>query len=98
MSGFYQNWIKVQYPNLPNDITPMKSGGFQEQFFFGGSQVPTALKLQGTDMDIEGKGLKRYFKTNFQPDVKGKGVAPTQIQKHNNIIMPRHIGSLSRQL
>lgn len=98
MSGFYNNWLKVQNPNLPNDIPQMKSGGFQEPFFFGGSQVPTALKLEGTDMDIEGKGLKRYFKTNFQPEVKGNGIAPTQFQKHSNIIMPRHIGSLSRQL
>jgi len=40
MSGVYNNWIKVLYPNMPNDIVQMKSGGFQPPFYFGGSQVP----------------------------------------------------------
>jgi len=44
MSGVYNNWIKVLYPNMPNDIVQMKSGGFQPPFYFGGSQVPLYIK------------------------------------------------------
>jgi hypothetical protein len=98
MSGFYQNWIKVQNPNLPNDIIPMQSGGFQTPFFFGGSQVPINLNLTDTNLNISGTGLKSYYKTKFLPDVKGKGVAPVQFQRQSRIVMPRQLGSLSRQM
>jgi hypothetical protein len=57
MSGFYNNWLKVQNPNMNNNIVPMESGGFQQPFFFGGSQIPTALGLKETDMDITGTGV-----------------------------------------
>ncbi len=96
MSGFYQNWIKVQNPDMSNNITPMVSGGFQTPFFFGGSPVPTVLQMTGTDMNITGEGVHNYSKIHFMPEVKGKGVAPTQINKHSNIMMPRHMGSLKK--
>jgi hypothetical protein len=86
MSGFYNNWIKVQNPNMLNDIVPMESGGYQKPFFFGGSQVPTALEIP--DRDISGSG---YSKINFKPIVKGKGVQKTNHHKHSNIHLPRHM-------
>ena len=64
MSGFYNNWFKVNNPSSPNDIPPMESGGYQPPFFFGGSQVPVNLGLKHTD--ISGGG---YSKVNFLPDV-----------------------------
>ena len=96
MSGFYNNWYKVQNPSSPNDITPMESGGFQPPFFFGGSQVPSALKLSTNE--IKGTGIKGYKKINFLPQVKGKGVQSTQNNKHSNIFIPRHMGSLKKPI
>ena len=94
MSGFYNNWFKVQHPNVSNEITPMASGGYQPPFFFGASQVPTSLKLSGTDMDIGGRGVGYYMKDSFMPESRGKGVQVTRTAGHSNIRLPRHIGSL----
>jgi hypothetical protein len=94
MSGFYQNWLKVQNPNMSNNIIPMESGGYQQPFFFGGSQVPSSIGLKNTE--ITGEGIRGYSKVNFLPEVRGKGITPTQNYKHSNIIIPRHIGSLKR--
>lgn len=92
MSGVYQNWIKVQNPNMRNDIIPMESGGFQTPFFFGGSQIPSALGLEGTDLNITGGGIKGYSKVNFKPDkIKGKGMPMTEYKKNTNIHLPRHM-------
>lgn len=98
MSGVYNNWIKVNNPNLPNDIPPMESGGFQPPFYFGGSQVPVNLGLTNTDLNITGGGIHGYSKTHFQPELKGKAVPSTQVFKHSNIIIPRHVSSLKKSL
>lgn len=98
MSGIYQNWIKVQNPELSNNIIPMKSGGYQTPFFFGGSQVPSALNISGTDMDIKGKGINDYFKGNFRPEIKGKSVQSSLYNKHSNIHLPRQLGSLYKPM
>lgn len=90
MSGFYNNWYKVNHPNSPNDIPPMESGGSQVPFFFGGSQVPVNLGLKHTD--ISGGG---YRKLNFMPNIKGKGVIH---KKYSNIHIPKHIGSLRKDI
>lgn len=92
MSGFYNNWLKVQNPNSNNNIEPMKSGGFQKPFYFGGSQVPESIGLDDTNLDIHGSGI--YKKTDFKPLIKGKGLAKTTVNKNNNIYMPRKMGSL----
>lgn len=89
MSGFYNNWFKVQNPNAPCDITPMESGGFQAPFYFGGSNVPSALKLNLHKIEDGG-----YSKTSFRPELRGKNVAPVYHHKHSNIHIPRHMGSL----
>lgn len=91
MSGFYQNWIKVQNSNLSNDIVPMQSGGFQKPFYFGGSNIPTALKMNDTDLNLTGSGLSSYNKTDFLPYKVGKGVQKTHVKKHTNIHIPRYI-------
>jgi len=91
MSGFYQNWIKVQNPNLNNNITPMQSGGSQVPFYFGGSQVPTMLGFNDTNLNITGSGLSNYSKTNFKPILKGKKNQSTTFYKHSNIHIPRQI-------
>lgn len=92
MSGFYNNWVKVQNPNLPNDIPPMQSGGFQEPFFFGGSQVPVNLGL--SDTNISGVGLKggsisKDLKIDFKPTKMGKGAQYTGVKGSRNIHIPR---------
>lgn len=92
MSGVYNNWIKVQNPNLRNDIVPMESGGFQAPFYFGGSQVPINL---GIDNSISGGGFKNYSKAIFKPDnIRGKGVPSTDFHKNTNIHLPRHFKML----
>lgn len=89
MSGVYNNWLKVQNPNVSNEITPMKSGGFQEPFYFGGSQVPYTL---GVDNSISGKGIKSYKKSSFLPEtIKGKGIPKTEFNSQSNIHLPRHL-------
>lgn len=86
MSGFYQNWYKVQHQDVPNDIIPMQSGGFQTPFFFGGSQVPSNLGLSDTNLNIKGSG---YDKVDFLPSKLGKGVQGTGFVKSSNIHIPR---------
>jgi hypothetical protein len=83
MSGFYNNWFKVNNPNTSNDIPPMESGGYQIPFYFGGSQVPINLNIPMNE--INGSGNR---KVNFMPT--GKGIH----HKHSNIHIPKHIGSL----
>lgn len=53
MSGFYANWPKVQRPDelLPQMESP------KVPFYFGGSQVPTALKTD--DHTITGRGVDK---------------------------------------
>ena len=98
MSGIYNNWIKVQNPNLPNDIVPMQSGGSQVPFFFGGSQVPTGLNLTGTDLNLTGSGLRHYSKMNFTPIAKGKGIQSTNFHKQSNIHLPRMMSNLKKPM
>jgi|688.fasta_scaffold203120_2 hypothetical protein len=91
MSGFYNNWVKVQNPNLPNDIPPMQSGGFQAPFFFGGSQVPVNLGLSDTNISGSGLGtsIRSDLKIDFKPTKMGKGVQYTGVKGHRNIHIPR---------
>lgn len=56
MSGFYNNWVKVNNPTLSNDIPAMRSNGFQVPFYFGGSNVPTSLGLEKGS--YSGSGIK----------------------------------------
>ena len=87
MSGFYNNWLKVQSPNMPNDITPMESGGYQKPFYFGGSQVPD--ELGNVDVKIKGGG---YSKVNFKPEtLRGIAKQSTDFRKHGNIHLPRNM-------
>lgn len=84
MSGFYNNWVKVENPD--KILGQMTSDGFKPPFFFGGSQVPTAL-------DLNGKPFKSGYKSS-QEEVKyisGKGIQCTTVEKNNNIRIPRHM-------
>lgn len=85
MSGFYNNWLKVQNPDMSNDVVPMESGGFQKPFYFGGSQVPVNLKLDVNE--ISGSGIHK--KTDFLPSKLGKEIQGTSISKSSNIRVPR---------
>ena len=56
---------KVSMPNLSNNIAPMRSGGFQTPFYFGGSQVPNDLHMpQGS---FSGSGVSSYSKLSDEP-------------------------------
>jgi hypothetical protein len=86
MSGFYNYWPKV---NHPDEVFPqMTSGEFQAPFFFGGSQVPTAL-------GIKGNGLHGGYTISMrQPTVKlGVRKQNTYHEKHKNIHHPRRLMS-----
>lgn len=83
MSGFYNNWLKVQNPDMPNNVLPMESGGYQKPFYFGGSQVPVNLGVN----EKVGSGINK--KTDFLPSKLGKGIQGTSMSKSSNIHMPR---------
>jgi hypothetical protein len=87
MSGVYNNWLKVQNPDTPNNNIQMESGGYQIPFFFGGSQIPSSLKQD----DLVIKETKQT-KINFNPDdISGKGIQSTKFKKHINIHIPRNM-------
>lgn len=91
MSGFYNNWFKVTNPEASNNITQMKSGGFQKPFYFGGSQVPEVLNEQSHK--ITGNGIKR--KISFLPDTnKGTYIHGSGVGIH----IPKSIGSLKTHM
>lgn len=96
MSGFYNNWFKVQHEDVNNNIIPMQSGGLQKPFFFGGSQVPINLGI--SDNELSGKGIRHYGKVNFRPELKGKGIQSTYHKQHSNIHLPRQMGSLHKDM
>lgn len=85
MSGFYNNWIKTNYPNMSNDIAQMKSGGFQAPFYLGGSQVPSSLGIS----NMSGGAI--YTPSEFSPVNKGKTIQSTNIDKKSNILLPRFL-------
>lgn len=85
MSGFYNNWLKVQNPNTNNDIIQMQSGGNQTPFYFGGSQVPHNLGIYN---HIDGGGMS---KVNFKPVFQGKKIQQTLHKKFDNIHLPRNL-------
>jgi hypothetical protein len=88
MSGFYNYWPKV---NHPYQVYPqMESGGFQAPFFFGGSQVPTALGMKGN-----GIMHTRHHVSIHQPNIRlGHKIQKTYHEKHKNIHIPRRLKSL----
>lgn len=62
---------KLEHPNSSNNITPLKSQGFQTPFFFGGAQVPTGLMLNENQYSgSKGSGLKHHYNIH---NAKGKG-------------------------
>jgi len=84
MSGFYNYWPKV---NHPNEIFPqMESGGFQPPFFFGGSQIPTAL-------GIKGNGMITHHHISIHQPTTGQGLIgqKTHHEKHHKIHLPRYL-------
>lgn len=84
MSGFYNYHPKV---NHPNEIFPqMESGGFQPHFYFGGSQVPTAL-------GIKGNGFMTHHCVSTHQDTRGQGLKSQKLyhEKHQNILLPRYM-------
>ena len=86
MSGFYNYWPTV---NHPNEVFPqMESGEFQPPFFFGGSQVPTALGLKGNGI------LTGHIVSMRNPKVKlGIRKQNSYHEKHKNIHLPRRLMS-----
>jgi hypothetical protein len=87
MSGFYNYWPKVNHPN--EIFSQMESGGFQPPFFFGGSQVPTALGIKGNGFHSD------HVISMRQPIVKlGMKKQNTYHEKHKNIHIPRKLHSI----
>jgi hypothetical protein len=84
MSGFYNYWPKVNHQD--EAYYQMESDGFQPPFFFGGSQVPSAL-------GIKGNGLHSgHVVSTRQPTVKlGLRKQNTYHEKHKNIHHPRRL-------
>lgn len=84
MSGVYNYWWKTQHQGASNDIPQMESGGYQVPFYFGGSQVPTTLKMREEKM-------KSGHKVSKQTSGQGLGRQKTYHEKHSRIHMPRLI-------
>ena len=84
MSGFYNYWPKVNHPD--EIFAQMNSASHQPPFFFGGSQVPTALGIQGN-------GLSSHHKISTHGSKSGQGIVKqtTHLEKHKNIILPRYL-------
>ena len=75
MSGGYNP--KVSMPNLQNNAPPLRSGGFQKPFFFGGAQTPTALGLRsisGSGLDLTEKVMNGSYNNRGKITVK-KGIS-----------------------
>jgi len=87
MSGFYNAWPKVNHPNTI--FYQMESGGFQSPFYFGGSQVPTALGMKGSGF------VKHHHVVTHKPRCDmGLNVQTTVHEKHHKIHIPRHLKSI----
>ena len=84
MSGFYNYWPKVTHQN--EIFKQMESGGYQAPFFFGGSQVPTAL-------GIKGNGFRTNHIVSTHVPTHGQGInkQETYHLKHRNLHLPRHM-------
>jgi len=78
---------KVLHPNASNNIPPLKSGGFQPPFFFGGSQIPEALSLEHKPKT--GRGIKR--KLEFISQNEGKKNQFCLKDRTDNIQIPRYM-------
>jgi hypothetical protein len=90
MSGFYNYWPKVNHQD--EVFAQMTSGGFQPPFFFGGSQVPTALGL-----DTNGMGTNHVVSTRQVTSGKGIKKQNTYHEKHKNIHLPRTLYNRNNQ-
>ena len=58
-SGTYNYWPKVNHPDKM--FIQMESGGSQKPFFFGGSQIPLALGINGSGIsakNLEGISMR----------------------------------------
>jgi hypothetical protein len=89
-------WEKVLHPNRV--LPQMASDTIQPRFFFGGSQVPTALNGH-----IGGEGLKSHkFTSNYENSIcKAKGLKETvdqqgrhkftSVNKNHNILLPKNL-------
>jgi len=89
MSGFYNNWTKVQNPEFTNNNVQMQSGGYQVPFYFGGSNVPNALKLDTNE--ISGRGFNaKVKKYEFHPIGLGKTTQMTET-RGGSVHMPRQL-------
>lgn len=51
---------KVLNPNLPHNITQMRSGGFQPRFIAGGNQTAYYLGLRGNNITSPMPQTKTY--------------------------------------
>lgn len=91
MSGFYNNWIKVNNPTMSNDIVQMESGGFQTPFYFGGSQVPTDLGFKESKFKT-----KHGISTSVEKIGMGINSQRTYQEKQNNIKLPRNLPSITK--
>jgi len=91
MSGIYNYWIKVNYPNLSNDIPQMRSDGNQTPFYFGGSQVPHDIGYH------ESKSKSRHLISTSGEKI-GQGIYKQNLygEKHTNINLPRNLPSIKK--
>ena len=85
MSGFYNVWPKVLNPD--RELPQMTSASYQPPFYFGGSQVPTALGIDKHVILANIKGRRR---------LKGIGIQETDVDRISNKHLPRHLPSLKK--
>lgn len=88
MSGFYNNWLKVQHPE--KNYIQTTSEGYQKPFYFGGSQVPLVL-YHYKENNINGGFINESFKGHLSKP------SPNQYSNsYSKIIRPANIEKLSK--
>lgn len=89
-AGTYNYHPKVAQPNKV--FPQMESSTFQAPFFFGGSQVPINL-------GIEGQGFKTGYRSHLDHmrhlSTQGRGIQTT-VRKHHSIYLPKHMSTIKK--
>ena len=84
-SGIYNYHPKVAQPN--KIFKQMESGGFQQPFFFGGSQVPLVLGIENE----KNHDLPHHTtKSKMMGMGVSKNAQSTTHEIHTKIMMPKH--------
>ena len=72
---------KVSHPHLSNAVAPMKSGGDQPLFYFGGAQTPVNLGLTPSQFQGSHSSFSQEHQVDAQtvPKISMKKRSPVKV-------------------